>query len=229
VSGLHPFSCATCQDFVVIRVGGVTTAVVAAATAACGLLMLGGVGPTPAAADDVAVPAAPVVAAGAAEPASTGSTTTDAAPPVVADVDQSSTSTPTTTTTTPTTTTVEPAPIPLSVAPETLSVGVGGVARISGEVPVIDCAPLGPVEIWQIGSTVTPISTGVTAASWSYDWTAPTEVEPLVLQIWCGDPSQYAGGYPEALQIEVVFVDQAPASASTTVATEPDHVIPETG
>ncbi len=213
-----------------IKWGGVTTVVVATATAACGLLMLGGVGPTPAAADDVAVPAAPVVAAGAAEPASTGSTTTDAAPPVVADVDQSSTSTPTTTTTTtPTTTTVEPAPIPLSVAPETLSVGVGGVARISGECPVIDGAPLGPVEIWQIGSTVTPISTGVTAASWSYDWTAPTEVEPLVLQIWCGDPSQYAGGYPEALQIEVVFVDQAPASTSTTVATEPDHVIPETG
>ena len=202
-----------------IKWGGVTTVVVATATAACGLLMLSGVGPAPAAADDVNVP---VAAVAAPEQAGTGSrSTTEAVPPVVAEVDQSSTST--------TTTTLEPTPIPLSVAPETLSVGVGGVARISGECPVVDGAPLGPVEIWQIGSTVTPISTGVTAASWSYDWIAPTEVEPLVLQIWCGDPSQYEGGYPEALQIEVVFVDQAPASTTTTtVATEPDHIIPET-
>lgn len=200
-----------------IKWGGVTTVVVAAATAVCGLLMVSGVGPTPAAADDVTLPLAPAAAA----PASTGSTTTEAASPVD-DVDPTSTST--------TTTTSEPAPIPLSVAPEVLTVGVGGVARISGECPSAGGAPLGPVEIWQIGSTVTAISTGVTAEAWSYDWTAPIEVEQLVLQIWCGDPSQYEGGYPESLQIEVVFVDQAPASTTTTIVdADPDHIIPETG
>ena len=215
-----------------IKWGGLTTVVAATATAACGLLLLSGVGPTPAAADDVTVPEAPAAVASteptepdatepdATEPETSEPATTDAAPAVVADVEPSTS-----------TTTSQPAPpIPLSVAPESVTVGVGGVARISGECPVVDGAPLGPVEIWQIGSVVTPISTGVTAATWSYDWTAPSDVEPLVLQIWCGDPSQYEGGYPESLQIEVVFVDQAPATTTTTtVAGDPDQVIPETG
>jgi hypothetical protein len=184
----------------VIRVGGVTTVVVATATAACGLLMLSGTGPTPAAADDTIV-----------EPAATAPTT------VTAVVD-------------PTSTTTAPAPpIPLSVAPGSITVGAGGTARISGECPIVDGAPLGPVEIWQIGSIVTPISTGVTSASWSYDWTAPGEVEPLVLQIWCGDPSQYRGGYPESLQIEVVFVAQAAPTTTTPPVPPPPHEIPETG
>ena len=90
--------------------------------------------------------------------------------------------------------------------------------------------PLGPVEIWEIGSTVTPISTGVTAAAWSYDWTAPADIEPLVLQVWCGDPSHYAGGYPESLQIEVVFVAQeAPTTTTMPALSAPHDVIPETG
>lgn len=212
------FGWPTCQDFVVIKWGGVTTAVVATATAACGLLMLSGVGPAPAGAGDLTVPEAAL------------------------DVEQPSTSTTTTTTTTATTTSTTASavtsstttpplmtPIPLSVAPQSVTVGVGGIARITGECPVVGGEPLGPVEIWQIGSAVTAISTGVTAATWSYDWTAPGDVEPLVLQVWCGDPSQYAGGYPESLQIEVVFVDQAPATTTTTVAGRPDHVIPETG
>jgi len=211
----------TCQDLVVIRVGGITSAVVATATAACGLLMLSGAGPAPAVADGDRVPEPP---ASSTEPDATEPTTTAAAEPtVVATVESAASSAPTT----------QPAaPIPLSVAPPSISVGVGGTARISGECPIVQGTPLGPVQIWQIGATVTPISTGVTAAAWSYDWTAPTEVEPLVLQIWCGDPSQYAGGYPESLQIQVVFVAQeAPttAAATTTVATGPDHVIPETG
>ena len=37
-----------------------------------------------------------------------------------------------------------------------------------------------------------------------------------MLQIWCGDPSQYAGGYPESLQIEVVFVAQEAPTTTTT-------------
>jgi hypothetical protein len=195
--------------------GGLTTVVVATATAACGLLMLSGAGPTPAAADDAAVPEPPAVLS-----------STDA------QTEESGTSEPLgdSTTTSTTTMTNAPAPIPLSVAPPSITVGIGGAARISGECPVVDGGPLGPVEIWQIGATVTPISTGVTAATWSYDWTAPTEVGPLVLQIWCGDPSQYQGGYPESLQIEVVFVAQgAPTTTTTPVVLSPPHEIPETG
>jgi hypothetical protein len=204
----------------VIKVGGLTTVVVATATAACGLLMLSGAGPSPAAADDERVPEPIVVVASSTEPPT-------AEPAVVADaaiVDSTPSSTTTTTTTTPT------GPIPLNVAPRSITVGAGGTARISGECPVVDGSPLGPVVIWQIGSTVTPISTGVTAAAWSYDWTAPGEVEPLGLQVWCGDPSQYAGGYPESLQIEVVFVAQeAPTTTTTPTAAPPHDVIPETG
>lgn len=202
-----------------IKWGGVATAVVATATAACGLLMLSGAGPAPAAADNETVPEAPTVTSSTREPA-------EAEPVMLAAVADSST---TTTTTTATTTTPAPAsPVPLSVGPQSVRVGAGGTARISGECPVVDGSPLGPVEIWQIGSTVTPIATGVTAAAWSYDWTAPTAVEPLVLQVWCGDPSQYEGGYPESLQIDVVFVDQAAPTTTTTVAVDPGRVIPET-
>ena len=198
-----------------IKLGGLTTVVVATATAACGLLMLSGAGPTPAAADDEIVPEPPAVV-----PSSTDLETQYS--DELAD--------PTSTTSSTTTTSAPAAPIPLSVAPPALTVGIGGTARISGECPVVDGAPLGPVEIWQIGSTVTPIATGVTAAAWSYDWTAPTTVEPLVLQIWCGDPSQYQGGYPESLQIEVVFVAQeAPTTTTVPVVVSPPHEIPETG
>jgi len=200
----------------VIKVGGVTTVVVATATAACGLLMLSGAGPLPAGADDERVPEPVVVVASSTEPP-----TAEPAVVAVAIVDSIPSSTATTAPT---------APIPLSVAPPSITVGAGGTARISGECPVVDGSPLGPVVIWQIGSTVTPISTGVTAAAWSYDWTAPAEVEPLVLQIWCGDPSQYAGGYPESLQIDVVFVAQeAPTTTTAPTLSPPHDVIPETG
>jgi hypothetical protein len=122
-----------------------------------------------------------------------------------------------------------PPPVPLSVSPSSVTVGVGGTARISGECPTVDASPLGPVVIWEIGDTVNVIPTGVTAASWSYDWTAPAVAQPLALQVWCGDPSAYAGGYPEALQIEVVFVAQEAPTTTTTVAAAPHTEIPETG
>jgi hypothetical protein len=208
----------TCQDFVVIKLGGVVTIVVASATAVCGLLMLSGAGPTPAAAGDTVLE--PEITQPTPLAAVESSTTTST----------TSTSTTSTTTTSTTTSTTAPAPpIPLSVEPHAISVGAGGTARISGECPVVGGAPLGPVEIWQIGSTVTPIATGVTAAAWSYDWTAPSDVEPLVLQIWCGDPSQYQGGYPEALQVEVVFVAQVAPTTTTTPEPSTPHEIPETG
>jgi hypothetical protein len=203
----------------VIRVGGVTTVVVATATAACGLLMLSGAGPAPAAADHAVVePAAEDARAAAGDveaPATTEPTTEPTTLAVVAD----STST----------TTAPAPPIPLSVTPTSITVGLGGTARITGECPIVDGAPLGPVQIWQIGSIVTPIATGVTSASWSYDWSAPSEVAPLVLQVWCGDPSQYRGGYPESLLIEVVFVAQAAPTTTAPPVLEPPHEIPETG
>jgi hypothetical protein len=178
--------------------------------------MLSGAGPTPAAADDEFVPEPPAVVPSPTEPQTKDSDQ------LLAD--------PTSTTSSTTTTSAPAPPIPLSVAPASITVGVGGTARISGECPVVDGAPLGPVEIWQIGSTVTPIATGVTAAAWSYDWTAPTAVEPLVLQIWCGDPSRYRGGYPASLQIEVVFVAQeAPTTTTVPEVLSPQHEIPETG
>jgi hypothetical protein len=219
----------TCQDFVVSKLGGLTTVVAATATAACGLLMLSGAGPTPAAADDEILPEPAVVVeddvtATETEPATTTTTTTTTiagAVSIAATIETTPSST----------STAAPAPpIPLSVAPSSITVGVGGTARISGECPVVDGVPLGPVEIWQIGTTVTPIATGVTAAAWSYDWTAPTEIEPLALQVWCGDPAQYRGGYPESLQIEVVFVAQeAPTTTTMPVDVSPPHEIPETG
>jgi hypothetical protein len=92
---------------------------------------------------------------------------------------------------------------------------------------VVDGVALGPVEIWEVGATITVIPTGVSAEAWSYDWTAPAEVQPLVLQVWCGDPSSYSGGYPAAMQITVEFVAQeAPPASTTTLAVDP--VIPET-
>lgn len=204
------------------------TAFVAAATAACGVLLLGGVGPAPATGIHGDVPP---------EPDDLGATTTA---PVPATTDAGSTSVatapPATEPTVPSTTADPapdpPSPVPLGVAPTTVTVGVGGTAQISGTCPVVDGRPRGPVEVWEVGDTVTIVHTGVTAAEWTYEWTAPTDVRSLVLQVWCGDPTGYLGGYPTALEIEVVFVAQeappaqAPALGS---ASGPRAVIPETG
>lgn len=92
---------------------------------------------------------------------------------------------------------------------------------------MVEGAPLGPVEIWEVGETVEVIPTGVSAAEWTYDWTAPERVESLVLQAWCGDPDGYPGGYPADLQIEVVFVAQE-APTTTTAVLVVDETIPET-
>jgi hypothetical protein len=117
--------------------------------------------------------------------------------------------------------------VPLSVSPSSVTVGAGGGAEISGTCQTINGVPAGPVQIWEIGEGITEIVTGVTAAEWRYEWTAPTEVGPLVLQVWCGDPSGFTEGYPADLQIEVVFVAQAPPPASSTTATIA-RAIPET-
>jgi hypothetical protein len=100
---------------------------------------------------------------------------------------------------------------------------------------VVGGSALGPVEIWEVGADVHVVATGVTAADWSYDWTAPSVVAPLVLQVWCGTPRSAVGGYPAELEIEVVFVAQepqvptTPAPAATVAPVAPGAVIPETG
>jgi hypothetical protein len=196
---------------------------VAAATATCGLFVLSGLGPSPAGAELSGDPVAAV------DQIADDSTTT------------TTTTTTTATTTTTTTTTLAPEapndaervpdvpPIPLSVSPSTVVVGVGGTARISGTCPLVDGVPRGPVEIWQVGQSMVVIPTGVTAEAWSYDWTSPDAAQPLVLQVWCGDPSSHVGGYPAAMQIQVEFVaQQAPPSVASTTTLALDPVIPET-
>ena len=196
--------------------------IVAAGTVACGLLMLGGVGPAVSGTRPV----------GDTVPALQDPSTTTTAVLSMTTVPATTTTLDPTTTTTvipPSTTTappVSPPPVPLSVTPSTVTVGAGGVARISGTCPLADGVALGPVEIWEVGASVRVIPTGVTAAAWSYDWTAPPDPQPLVLQVWCGDPSGYLGGYPAALQIQVVFVAQEPA---TTTVAGGGVGIPETG
>jgi hypothetical protein len=210
------------------KAGGFTVVLVATGTAACGLMMIAGVGPTPAdAALGDAVPAVSDLATPDDPPyASTSSTTlastTTTLAPTTTTAASTTTVAPTTSSTSSTTTTLAVSPVPLSVSPATLTVGPGSTARISGTCPSSGGTVLGPVEIWQVGSDITVIHTGVTAAVWSYDWTAPTTIEPLVLQPWCGPPGGYSGGFPAELQIEVVFVEQqGPPPTDTSPAPPP--------
>jgi hypothetical protein len=174
--------------------------------------MIGGVGPT------------------ASRTQIVGDSVPSAPPPTVAETTTTTTTTSTTTTSTTTTTLPPPpSPVPLSVSPSTITVGPGGTAQISGTCPTSGGAALGPVQIWQVGQSITVIPTGVAAAEWSFDWTAPGVVEPLVLQVWCGDPTGYTGGYPAGLQVTVVFVAQEPPATTTTVARQSPPVIPATG
>ncbi len=119
----------------------------------------------------------------------------------------STTSTPTSTTTS-TTVATAPTPLPLAVAPARILVGPRDVARITGTCPAVDGEPLGPVTIWEVGSTITAVETTITAAAWTYDWRSPATADVGALQVWCGDPDAWTGGYPAELQIEVVYVAQ---------------------
>jgi hypothetical protein len=208
------------------KLGGAPTVVVAAVTVGCGLLLIGGVGPSTAAELDGERPpeaAASDVALGI--PAESSVPDSSTAP---------STTPPSTTppsTTPPSTEVTNPpevaSPVPLSVTPSSVTVGPGGTARLSGTCPLVDGVALGPVEIWEVGESISVLNTGVTAADWSYDWTAPAEPAEIVLQVWCGDPSNYEGGYPQNMQIDVVFVAQVPAP-TTIAAADPGAEIPST-
>ena len=231
-----------------IKAGGVTVVLAATGTAACGLLMLAGVGPSPAAADlgdtlpnDVAAMSpytsttTPGQSTDTTEPYWPDTTTTIGPTSTITATTITTTTTATTTTTTTTdattTTTIAASPVPLSVWPSSVTVGPGGSATISGSCATVEGRVLGPVQIWQVGATVTVISTDVTAAQWSYRWTAPSTPEEIVLQPWCGSPDGYSGGYPANLQVEVIFVAQdapAPAAGDGGAGGPGDVAIPAT-
>jgi hypothetical protein len=95
------------------------------------------------------------------------------------------------------------------VSPSRILVGPGAVARITGTCPVHLGQPLGPVVIWEIGASITAVPTGITADAWAVDWQAPAAADVSALQVWCGDPATWNGGYPAELQTDVVYVAQA--------------------
>lgn len=222
-----------------VKAARVSVAVVASGVLACGLMIVGGVAPAAepgdrVPADDPSGPGLSTIATDPTDPADSTSTTTST-------TTTSTTTTSTTTSTTSTTVAPDPvSPVPISVTPDTVWVGPGGTARISGSCATSNGTPLGPVEIWEVGGTVTIEATGVQGASWSYEWTAPeTVTEPLVLQPWCGSPAGYEGGFPAELEVEVIFVGQAappgggrvlapPANVAAAGSTD-DDAIPETG
>lgn len=150
------------------------------------------------------------------------------------------TTTSTTTSLVPTTTqrVLQPSPVPLSVTSPSqgpdgvVVVGAGGSIEIEGTCWVVDGQPLGPVELWVVNGSTNVIETGVRAAHWTYDWTAPTEGGVAALQVWCGDPAGYQGGYPleRQLAINIVEVGPPPISPTATRAASnaPIAPIPET-
>lgn len=197
---------------------------VSAATAGCGLLMLGGVGPTGSGAmlpGDLVAAVAPDTSSPTTSTSTTSTTTTTV-----------TTSTTTTVTTMPTTT-VPPSPVPIGVSASQRTVGAGGVVTFSGQCPLFDGAPLGPVVLWVVGVGSSEISTGVTSERWTYAWTAPVdeaEFSAFTFQFWCGDPAGFDGGYPSDLQQIVDMVAAAPpTTTSPLIESEPPVVIiPET-
>jgi hypothetical protein len=230
-----------------VRLGGISTVLVAVATATCGVLMLGGVGPAPAGAGltgDVLPAVVPVTSAPAtSDPADDpvpSSTTTVASSSSSTSTTLAETTTTTTLTITPTTlptTTVpvEPAsPVPLSVSASQGVVGAGGTVDFAGTCASIDGASPGSLVVWVISDSTERVATGVTAVDWTYRWVAPSdlnEIASFTFQFWCGDPSDWQGGYPAELQRTVDMVAQAGPPPSTTtplIEADPPSVIPET-
>lgn len=176
------------------RNGGLVTAAVGAlAVAALALLGVGG-GPAPAVAsgDYGSTSDAPTTTS-----TSTSSTSTTSTP--------TSSTTTTTTSSTTTTTTAAPSLLPLAVSPRLVRIGPGDVATISGTCPT--SAP-GPVVVWEVGAAVRSIDTGIATSGWTYAWRSPLAADVEALQVWCGDPSGWTGGYPAELQVTVEYVSQ---------------------
>jgi hypothetical protein len=191
------------------RFGGFATVVVSVATGVVGLLLLGGVAPSPegvqAFGDVLPEAGSPL------DPTTTTSATT--VPPTT--ISQTTTVLPTTSTPI---TTAPPAPslVLISVSspsqgPDgTVTIGAGSTVAIEGQCRSVEGAPSGPVQIWVVNGTTEVINTGVIASFWTYQWVAPAAGGAAALQVWCGDPTGFDGGYPIDLQLSVSIVDVGP-------------------
>jgi hypothetical protein len=118
--------------------------------------------------------------------------------------------------------------LPAFVSPTSVVVAPGGTARLSGVCQMVGDAPAGPVVIRQVGAAPELVTTGIVAEQWSYDWTAPTDVSSLQLQVFCGDADVDVASYPASLAITVTFVaveeppsTTVPLSTTTTSPTTP--------
>lgn len=186
--------------------------VVSTGIVACGLLMIGSVGPDQAGAQSL----------GELVPAPDTTVTTS-----------------TTTSTTTSHFVPRPSPVPLSVTSPSqgpdgvVVVGAGNSISIEGTCWVVDGQPLGPVELWVINGSTHVIKTGLRAAHWTFDWTAPTQGGVVAIQAWCGDPASNSSGYPLDLQLAINIVEVGPPPTPPTsarVASQaPTGSIPETG
>ena len=142
-------------------------------------------------------------------PTTEPSTTTTSSTTSSSTTTTTTTSTTTTTTSSTTTTTVVvPAPWPTSVTPSLVRIAPGDAATISGTCPVVGGVALGPVVVWAVGDTIDAIDTGLSGAEWTYSWQSPVSADVVALQVWCGDPTGWTGGYPSELVITVEYVAQ---------------------
>ena len=231
------------------KFGSMGTVVLAAGVATCGLFMLSGVGPS--AANEVQLPAVAPNSTdepdtpdeGTEEGTEEAEVTTPptSPPPTSAPVtpttsSTASTTTSTTTSTTSTTTTVVASPVPLSVTASNTVVGAGGTITFDGVCATSGGQPLGAITVWVIpddGGDAEVIETGLSSATWTFIWTAPTDEAAFgsfVFQFWCGDPNGFEAGYPLDLQRRVDMVaSAAPPTTVQLIESKPvTPVIPET-
>lgn len=237
------------------RFGSVGTMVLAAGVATCGLFMLSGVGPS--AANEVQLPTVAPNSTDETAPdipddesteegtevttASTTAITTTTTPAGTTTTPTSTTTstttvTPTSTTTVTPTTTVAASPIPLSVTASNAVVGAGGTITFDGVCATSSGQPLGAITVWVVpgdGGDVDVIETGLSSATWTFTWTAPSDEDAFgsfVFQFWCGDPAGFEAGYPLDLQRRVDMVaSAAPPTTVPLVESQPvTPTIPET-
>ncbi len=210
------------------RFGSAVVVVVSTGVAICGLMMIGSVGPSPAGAQRLGTLLVP--------PESTTTSTLAPEPTTTSTLAPEPTTTSTTTSTT--STLAQPSPVPLSVTSPSqgpdgvVVVGAGGSISIEGTCWVVDGQPLGPVELWVLNGSTDVIETGMRAAHWIYEWTAPPERGVVAIQVWCGDPEGFQGGYPLARQLAINIVEVGPPPtspmATTAASNAPIVSIPET-
>lgn len=122
----------------------------------------------------------------------------------------------------------------LSVVAAPTSVGAGGMIVFSGVCPVVDAAPLGPVHVRitnPAGESVVVV-TDLVAATWTFEWTAPTDPTafgPHRFELWCGDPTGSSETAPSiTIDIVAVGMPPIPPTVPTTIPLTVPTTIPTT-